>query len=181
MIKYDVLRIQPGFKRDSKTGWERGLLPQDLMMSTGVKRRTLAQTREFGLSPEWAADISVHAEDGVDPKDQLLVGSGKMIFAFPNGQRDTPKSNHANLYESRFYVVWRAPQGTEYWSKNRVIGSAEIAFPYIVEPGDIIGIFVHGDGGYEPASDPAAVQAAPAPIGSTPTPVNPKPFPRPAA
>ncbi len=142
MIKYDLINFSEGFKTDQKTGWERGVLQNDLYVSTGVNRREKEQVRDHGLSPEWAADVSI------DEKGDL-VGSGKMIFGFPaDEKKERPNKKHHMLYPSKFYVVWKAPAGTEYWSKGGKIGNSEIGFPYLVEPSDIKDIFDHNGKDY---------------------------------
>ncbi len=166
MIKYDVLTPASYFVAkydptrpnsmsnlpiDKKTDWDRGVLEADMVLCTGVKRRTVEQVTKLGLSPEFAGDVSI---DAVTKK---LVGSGKMIFTFKadyKADKWVPNSKHHMKYPSNFYVVWRAPAGTEFWSKGGVVGASELAFPYIVETSDILGLFnVPGIGGVYPPID----------------------------
>lgn len=166
MIKYDVLNPGAHFvqkydptkpqgpnnlKPDYKTGWARGVLDEDLHVCTGVKRRTEADTWAYGLSPEWANDVSI------DPTNQKLVGSGKMIFCFKaarKGDAWVPWSRHHMMYPSHFYVVWLAPKGTEFWSQNGRVNASELAFPYVVERSDFVGMFkAPGLGGVYPPID----------------------------
>lgn len=135
MIEYSFQGEISKLKKDGKKEWAMGTLAADSYFCHGANKLTPARAETYGISPMYAQDVAV------DELEQQ-IGSGKLVYAFraeQAGQIHKPLSKHQFLWESSHYFVFMAPAGTKFWCKGGQIpvGTAEIAFPYIVEPDDI--------------------------------------------
>jgi hypothetical protein len=137
MIEYSYIGGPGGLRRETKTGWSRGVLKEDtrFIHGTGVPP---SKIKTFGISPLYAGEYLI------DP-DGKPIGSGKMIFAFKTvALVDAPANAYKRspavkrMFGEGHAYVFLAPAGTEYYSTGGLCGpGSEIAFPYIIESTDI--------------------------------------------
>ena len=96
--------------------------------------------RAFGLSPQYATEYLVEEVVGKDgKKERRQLGEGKMVFAFPEGT--SGKATEVLWGGFRHRYIFTARAGMECYCQNGVVGpkcpNKEVAFPYVIEPGDI--------------------------------------------
>lgn len=147
MIEFMFQGNPSKMKQDGKSGWAKGVLDEDRYFCHGANKLTPSHAETYGINPMYAQDIAVDAN-----KNQL--GSGKLVYTFVAQQMGPvykPLNKHKEFWESKYYFVFLAPEGTEFWCTGGVVtgGTKEIAFPYIVEPQDIKWVY---DASYSPVA-----------------------------
>jgi len=118
-----------GLKVEERKGWRRGILGEQTQFvhKSNLPPETVKQK---GISPMYAKDYFVD-ENGEQ------IGSGKMVFAFPKG--DSGKAIDLLFGRLKYTYVFEAEAGTEFYCSGGRLGrNKEVAFPYIVEPEDIV-------------------------------------------
>lgn len=128
MIRYTYVGTGDRLKLQVKSGWVDGVTtaPQVFVHGSGAPTDKL---RIFGLSPEFASEFCVDSNN-------KPLGGGKLIFAMIRGSSGKPlKLLWGDLPVYEFNV----PAGTTYYSNGGTIAiNKEVAFPYVVEPTDVL-------------------------------------------
>ena len=119
-----------GLNVQEKTDWKRAVLtePTRFVHKSNLSPETV---KNKGIDPMYAKDYFV---DGNGEQ----IGSGKMIFAFPEGGGG--KVLQLMMGVLKYSYVFEAEAGIEFFcSGGKLAKQKEVAFPYTVEPEDIVG------------------------------------------
>lgn len=135
-----------GLRREAKIGWIKGMLRQETIMvhCTGAPPSSvMVHGLDPGRSSEWCVPSEVNAP---------IWEWNRFVFLFLLDADDFPpkKAEQFGFGANGYIYVARIASGTEYMSQGGTIGNRkEAAFPEVIAPSCIIGVFQYTTGNQE--------------------------------